>query len=161
VAPQEYELEFYVDPETDDSPVTRWLLGELSPLLRRLLGAAMRAVLQVDGIGVCDGEFGKQLGAGLFEFRVNGNPQALIDEERRRRGKQPKKIDPPAEAVLLRVFCHAYGKRVVLLLGGYDKASDSSAKRQNKEIETARARLRKFLEARKKAAKAEKKKGGH
>lgn len=151
-----YELEFYVDPETGDAPVTRWFLEELSPVARRLLGAAMDAVLQRDGVGVCDTEFGKQLGGGIFEFRVKGNPQAVIDEERSRRGKQPKKIDPPAEAVLLRVFCHAYCGKVVLLLGGYDKASDPSPKRQNKEIETARARLRMFLEARKKAAKAEK-----
>lgn len=91
-----YELEFYADPETGDQPVLRWFLEELSPVLCRLLGAAMDAILQVDGIGVCDGEFGKHLRGGLFEFRVNGNPQAIIDEERRRRGKKPKKIDPPS-----------------------------------------------------------------
>jgi hypothetical protein len=158
VASPTYELEFYIDPDTGDDPVSRWLREDLTPVVRRLLGAAMDAVLQRDGIAVCDTGFGKQLGQGLFEFRVQGNPQAIIDEERRRRGKQVKKIDPPAEPVLLRVFCHAYGTKVLLLLGGYDKASDPSPKRQREEIEIARARLRKFLAARK-AAKAGKKHG--
>ena len=44
----------------------------------------------------------------------------------------------------MRVFCHAHGDRLVLLLGGYDKGEDASAKRQNKEIEEARARLRRW-----------------
>lgn len=149
----EYEIEFYRDPDTGDEPVYRWLMEELSPVLRNLLGAAMRAVLQRDGIGVCESEFGKQLGGGLFEFRVAGNPQAIIDEERKRKGKHPKKIDPPAEAVLLRVFCHAYGKRIVLLLNGYDKAKDPSKKRQHAEIVTARKYLKKHLAAEKKSEK--------
>ena len=151
MAKPEYELEFYIDPDTGDDPVSRWLRDELTPVVRRLLGAAMHAVLQREGVGVCDTGFGKQLGQGLFEFRVQGNPQAIIDEERRRRGKQPKKIDPPGQPVLLRIFCHAFGTRIVLLLGGYDKASDPSAKRQRKEIEVARGRLRRFLAAQKAA----------
>jgi len=39
------------------------------------------------------------------------------------------------------VFCHAYGNRVVLLLGGYDKGADPSPRRQNEEIALTRARL--------------------
>jgi len=54
------------------------------------------------------------------------------------------------------MFCHAYGTKIVLLLGGYDKASDPSAKRQRQEIDVARARLSKFVAAQK-AAKARKK----
>jgi len=41
------------------------------------------------------------------------------------------------EKVLLRVFCHAYGRKVVLLLNGYDKAGDPSDKRQQREITLA------------------------
>jgi len=55
-----------------------------------------------------------QLGGGLFEFR-------LRDSE-----------------LLLRVFCHAYGDRIVLLLHGYDKGVDPSDKRQAREIAEAR-----------------------
>ena len=38
-------------------------------------------------------------------------------------------------------FCHAHGKRVILLLGGYDKGRDPSPRRQKREIASARARL--------------------
>jgi hypothetical protein len=44
-------------------------------------------------------------------------------------------------AILLRVFCHAHGKKVVLLLAGYDKGKEPSAKRQNAEIKRAKQRL--------------------
>lgn len=50
----------------------------------------------------------------------------------------------PPERILLRVFCHALGRRLVLLLGGYDKSDDTTKKRQSKEIEAARARLRRW-----------------
>jgi len=42
---------------------------------------------------------------------------------------------------LLRVFCHAHGEKVVLLLGGYDKGREPSAKRQNVEIKRVKQRL--------------------
>jgi putative component of toxin-antitoxin plasmid stabilization module len=77
----------------------------------------LREILQEQGIGVCGTAFGRQLGGGLFEFRLReGN-------------------------LLLRAFCHAYGDKVILLLAGYDKSEDPSAKRQQKEIELARRRL--------------------
>jgi hypothetical protein len=60
--------------------------------------------------------------------------------------------------VLLRAFCHAHGDKVVLLLGGYDKGRDPSAKRQQREIATARKLLRAFQAAQKAAAKKTKKK---
>jgi hypothetical protein len=46
--------------------------------------------------------------------------------------------------VLLRVFCHAHGHRVILLLAGYDKGADPSRKRQQREIDVARRRLADF-----------------
>jgi hypothetical protein len=45
----------------------------------------------------------------------------------------------------LRVFCHAHGQKLILLLGAYDKAKDASAKRQEREIAAARARLSEWL----------------
>ena len=44
--------------------------------------------------------------------------------------------------ILERVFCHAYGNRLILLLGGYDKGAAQAKSRQSREIATARARLR-------------------
>jgi len=48
------------------------------------------------------------------------------------------------DRILLRVFCHATGDRVILLLGGYDKGSPSPRKQQ-REIARARARLEEHL----------------
>lgn len=48
------------------------------------------------------------------------------------------------ERVLLRVFVHFYGDRVVLLLGGYDKGRHPGAKRQQQEIARARRLLAQF-----------------
>lgn len=113
--------------------VLDWLRN-LSLTKKQVLGSAMREVLQQLGIGVCGTEFGKQLGHGLFEFRVRQMAGAVQNV------KGAKKLPP--ERILMRVFCHAYGDHLVLLLGGYDKGEDPSAKRQNKEIENARTRLR-------------------
>ena len=62
--------------------------------------------------------FGRPLGEGLFEFRIleDGLPA--------------------------RAFCHAYGERLILLLGAYDKGKDPSERRQNQEIKVARGRLK-------------------
>src|SRR6266568_375962 len=118
-----HELEFYED-ENGDKPVLRWLREELTHTQRFALGQAMREELQEKGIAVCATEFGRQLGKGLFEFRLRRSVGAA-EEER----------------ILLRVFCHAYGSRIVLLLGGYDKGADPSPRRQNEEIRIARRRL--------------------
>jgi hypothetical protein len=117
-----YRLEFYED-ERGDKPVLRWIREELTRTQRATLGQAMREVLQEKGIGVCGTEFGRQLGKGLFEFRLR------------------RSVDEAGERMLLRVFCHAYGDRVVLLLGGYDKGADPSPHRQGEEIGVARRRL--------------------
>ena len=79
------------------------------------------------GIAVCDTEFGRQLGAGLFEFRLR------------------LKAHEDGEAALLRVFCHAQGERVILLLGGYDKRKHPGRRRQDREILVARRRLGEYL----------------
>lgn len=111
-----YELVFYEDA-AGRQPVREWLRNELSAEDRRTVGAAMRHLLQELGVGVCGTSFGRQLGGGLFEFRLRD------------------------EALLVRIFCHAFGDRLILLLGAYDKGQDPSERRQNREIAEARARL--------------------
>jgi len=111
-----YKIEFYED-ESGRKPALSWIRDDLDVRKRRTLGTAMREILQQQGVGVCGSPFGRQLGGGLFEFR-------LRDSE-----------------LLLRVFCHAYGDRIVLLLHGYDKGVDPSDKRQAREIAEARHRL--------------------
>ncbi len=117
-----YQLEFYED-EHGDKPVLRWIREELTLTQRHELGQAMREQLQEHGVGVCATEYGKQLGGGLFEFRLRRSAEDV------------------GERILLRVFCHAHGNKVVLLLGAYDKGADPSPRRQGDEITVSRRRL--------------------
>jgi hypothetical protein len=128
-----HQLELYED-ERGDAPVLRWLREDLSPRKRRALGAAMNNVLQQLGIGVCGTEFGRQLGRGLFEFRLRG-------EDLSKAVPAGGDGDPSEAKMLLRVFCHAHGNKVILLVGGYDKGEDPSPRRQETEIAIARRRL--------------------
>ena len=134
-----YRIEFYEDEHCVE-PVLRWLREELTPAQRRAMGVAMREVLEEMGVGVCETEFGRQLGGGLFEFRLRQDAEEVL----RRVGKEPRRAEPKGERILLRVFCHAYGDRVILLLGGYDKSRDPKERRQQREIEGARDRLADF-----------------
>ena len=86
--PPRYKIEWYQTAE-GDAPVHRWLTQELSDEACELVGAAMLEILQADGPEVCGTRFGRQVGEGLFEFRLDGDPQAWIDEARARRGKSP------------------------------------------------------------------------
>jgi len=135
----DYEIEFYEEPG-GRKPVYDWVTKELSAADRRSIGLAMREILQKQGIGVCGTAFGRQLGEGLFEFRLRQNAEQIL----RLVGKEPKQKSSQETRPLLRVFCHAYGNKIILLLGGYDKGADPSVKRQNEEIRTARQRLAEF-----------------
>jgi len=124
-----YELEFYED-EHGDEPVLRWIREELTLAKRKALGHAMNTVLQEVGLAVCGTEFGKQLGGGLFEFRLRRDLREAAGT-RKETGR-----------ILLRVFCHAHGDRLILLVGGYDKGEHPSPRRQSAEFALARARLK-------------------
>lgn len=49
--------------------------------------------------------------------------------------------------------CHAYGDKIVLLLAGYDKAKEPSTKRQQRELDLARIRLKQHDERQKESRK--------
>jgi hypothetical protein len=114
----------------------------LSPDQRRVLDAALRLVLAAHGVGVCGTRYGRQLGGGLFEFRLEEDESALT-----RKGDASTPQQTRSESgrrILLCVFCHARGSRLILLLGGYDKGRDPNPRRQQLEIARARARLHDF-----------------
>jgi hypothetical protein len=118
--------------------------------------AAFDRVLERLSPDVCETEWGKMLGQGLFEFRIRHDAteiDAILEASPRGRAKR-------GEHVLLRVFCHAYGRRVVVLLGAYDKGRDPSNRRQQAEIDKARARLTDFRARQSAARRAAKKAGG-
>lgn len=99
------------------------------------LAAAITEVLQVRGIDVCAGEWGKPLGGGLYEFRIRRSLQAILKEAG---SSIPDDLAGIDRQVLLRVFCTFYGQRVVLSYSGYDKRKDPSRKRQDREVARAR-----------------------
>ena len=144
--PRLFEIEFYEDA-SGSKPVLEWIKDELTPTKRRALGSAMRHVLQVHGVEVCRGHWGKKVHEdGISEFRLRMTGRQVLNLEAEIRGiseaeaRERLGIDRSAE-ILLRVFFHPYGDKLLLLLGGYDKGVDPSPKRQQAEIRTARSRL--------------------
>lgn len=135
---------YFFEDDDGRQPVKEWLTS-LGSSKRAAAIAAIEILLAEQGQDVCGGEHGKHLGDGLFEFRVRHEASIIRGEGKGKRGN----------SVLLRIFCHAHGDRLILLLGGYDKGASPSAKKQQREIAKARKRLRTFkLRAkRKKAAK--------
>lgn len=107
------------------------------------LDVAIMRVLAERGIDLVRTEWLKALGAGLHEFRIRHSAA----ETARMFGGDPEVVHPPGD-VLLRLFVHFYGSKVVLLLGGYDKADDPSTRRQQREIKRARRLLTQFRERR-------------
>lgn len=137
-----FTLEFYQTPDGDE-PARRWMEKRLSAPRRRALSTALRLILTVHGVGVCSSEYGRQVGRGLFEFRLDEDEATLLHK-----WSHASAAPRPArsgERILLRVFCHAHGDRIVLLLGGYDKGADPGRRKQQREIARARARLDDFL----------------
>lgn len=104
-----------------------------------VLRAAVETVLQEHGIDICSSEWGKNLGGGLYEFRVQKSLKSIMSAANL---EVPDNFAAPDRTVLLRVFCTFHGKRIVLLLDGYDKQRDTSAKRQQREIAAARKQMK-------------------
>lgn len=127
-----YEVEFYEDAN-GASPPLEWLRG-LDPTLRRAAGVAMEEILEHYGVDVCDTEWGKPLGGGLYEFRVRHDADEIL-----RRTKPGTKRLFPKRKIVLRIFFHPHGNRLLLVVGGFNKLK--FPKRQDKEIKTARERL--------------------
>jgi phage-related protein len=134
-----YTLQFYGDGSGRE-PVRAWL-DHLPQKKRAAVVAGLQQVLGRLGLEVCRTECGKHLGKGLAEFRLRHSEQVILGkfvgpEARERRGSD--------ESVLVRVFFHAHGDKLILLLGAYDKGRHPSARRQEKEIAAARKRLREW-----------------
>jgi hypothetical protein len=124
-----------------DSTFQRWFAKELDQYEQVVLDAAIENILEVYGIDICEGEWGKALGHGLYEFRVRQSLHAI-----RTHGMATPPAAKPGEdrTVLLRVFVTFHGAKVVLLLHGLNKGKDSSPRRQNAEIARARKLLKQW-----------------
>jgi hypothetical protein len=134
-----YEIEFF--RRADGGEPVRRFLDALSEDKRNALVAALTFVLARQGLDVCRSEWGKQLGGGLAEFRLRHDAREVSASHGPSDTTLP---ESSAEKVLLRVFFHAHGNRLILLLSGYDKGARSSAHHQQKEIERARGYLKEW-----------------
>lgn len=126
--------------EADDGtiPFQRFIDG-LSDFRFVALDTAIERVLSVRGIDLVRTEWLKALGNGLHEFRVRHD----ADQIAHMFGGDVRDVDG-REKILLRVFVHFHGQKVILLLGGYDKSRDPNERRQQREIAEARRLLAQF-----------------
>lgn len=100
---------------------------------RTAVGFMLKEQLQAFGPDVCKTTFGKNLGEGLYEFRLKED-ELLTSEGPR--------------DVLYRIFFAAYGDQLILLLHAYDKGERPQAFYQERMIQIARQHLRDFRERR-------------
>lgn len=136
--------------EADDGtiPYERFV-DELSDFKFVALDEAIQRVLCVRGLDLVRTEWLKALGKGLHEFRVRHDAEEIA----RMFGGELLTVLGRREKVLLRVFVHFYGNKVVLLLGGYDKGRDPKERRQQREIAEARRLLSQFKARQRRARK--------
>ncbi|HZV75130.1 MAG TPA: hypothetical protein VFF79_15555 [Conexibacter sp.] len=134
-----FTIEFYED-EHGDSPVLRWLREELTPTQRRAIGVAVREFLQEEGIGVCRSSYGKQLGDGLFEFRLRHDAAEILRSVGRRPARSPA---ANASSCVSSATPTATGS--CSCSAATTRAPDPSPKLQQREIVNARKRLKDFL----------------
>jgi hypothetical protein len=138
--PTGYEVEFF--RRSDDTEPVRKFLDSLSEDKRDALLAALKFILGRNGLDVCKSEWGKNLGGGLAELRLRHDEREILAGHSDTEEDQLPDASP--ERILLRVFFHAHGNRVILLLSGYDKGKRSSDRHQQKEIERARGYLKEW-----------------
>jgi putative component of toxin-antitoxin plasmid stabilization module len=135
-------VEFYAD-DRGREPCRDWA-ERLSPQKRAAFIAAVRLVLARRGLDVMETEYGKALGGGLYEFRIRWTESEI---RHKLDGLPVGDVGRAPEAIMLRVFFCTAGRRIILLLSGYDKARDVSERRQQREIGRARKLLRAWRES--------------
>jgi hypothetical protein len=139
-SPGEWSLEPF---EADDGTVPfERFIAKLSDFKFAALDAAMTHVLAARGLDLVRTEWLRALGEGLHEFRVRHDAEEIGQMF----GGEGSTGDGAPESVLLRVFVHFHGAKVILLIGGYDKGGDPSERRQQREIREARRLLTQFKE---------------
>lgn len=125
--------------EADDGtmPFERFA-DSLSEFKFAALDMAIKHVLASRGLDLARTQWLTPVDKGLHEFRVRHE----ADDIARMFGAASPGLGAKKEAVLLRVFVHFHGDKIILLLGGFDKRRDP--KRQQREIARAKRLLAQF-----------------
>lgn len=116
-------------------------MRSLPGVKRRAIGVAINEVLQYLGPDVAEGNFGRNLGGGLYEFRLDQDAEQIL----RRSGRRARP-ERDRGKILLRVFFHPHGDKLLLLLCGYDKGERPSKGHQQDQIDEARRMLNRWKE---------------
>jgi hypothetical protein len=133
-----YTIEFWED-DRGRKPVLEWIKNDLTPTQRRAIGAAMAAFLERLGPDVCGTKWGKWVAPGIAEFRLRMTGKQIVNA-----GWATEEQIDTSEQLLLRVFFHVHGDKVVVLLEGYDKGAAPSSKAQQTKIANAQKRLQQW-----------------
>ena len=128
-----WRAEFYEDAG-GARPVENWF-NELNDTKYAAMSAAIKHLLEREGIGLAGGNWLKPIGGGLYEFRVRHNAAEIVAMYAA--AGEPSPGADASVKVLLRLFVHFHGERVILLVHGYDKCDNPSARQQQLEIKRA------------------------
>lgn len=143
-----YEIDTYQRPD-GTRPFDNFF-GDLSAVEKAALLQGIRRVLAYEGTDVTKSEWGKNLGQGLYEFRVRRRAEEIESMFQERVGPDIA-LPGASESVLLRAYFYPHGDKLILLLSGFDKGA--RPKDEDAQIAYARLLLKEFLEGEKRAAK--------
>lgn len=121
-------------------PFASWVRNNLSEAEVTALDTAIQKILIPNGNTLSSSKWLTPLGRGLYEFRIS-HTSTEIKGFYKQKGLVPHKSP---EKILLRVFVHFYGKKVILILGGYSKGAHSEKRYQQQQINYARKLLKEW-----------------
>jgi len=136
----------YFEEKDSLSSLESWM-NTLDDVKFAALSAAIELVLMPNGIKLIGTPWLKHVEKGIFEFRIKYSAADIKGMYANLEIDSPM---PPAK-ILLRLFIHFHGSRIILLLSGYDKARHDKPKKQQLEIKLARLRLQRWRAANKSA----------
>lgn len=122
------------------TPFLSWADKRLNDWQFAALDAAIEEVLLVQGIELADTPWLKPLGKSLYEFRIRHSAPQISKNLASLDHKSQKHIK-----ILLRIFVAFPDESSILVIHGYDKASDDSKSRQQREISLAHKRLNSWI----------------
>lgn len=111
------------------------IVKSLTPAKQRTLETSIDKILLVHGFELVDGDLVKNLGGGLYEFRVGPTTTRMMNKA----GLESK---IPHQKIVIRVFVSFEADRMIVLLGSYDKGANDSKSKQQSEIAKARQILK-------------------
>jgi hypothetical protein len=119
----------------DTTGFARFVKSLPPPVKQRTLEASIDKILLIHGPELVDGDLIKNLGGGLYEYRVGPTTTRMM----KRAGEGGTDVH---QKIALRVFLSFEGSRLITILGSYDKGANDSKSKQQSAIANSRRLLR-------------------